>query len=146
MAVHAAARAIEIHAAGFRVTGLKVGDLHGTAPAAQGFSYGLLIVNESGNRFEIRVIQIKRRHSLVGAAGSHDGTDLVSADIFRNQRRSGKIGTGFPAGSIASMAEAALRREAALASLHLFAWIRLRRRRPRRTLRYRTGRPSRAIL
>ena len=127
MTLLATARTGEIGAAGFRISRLKIGNVHRTASAAQRFCLRFLIVNERDDGPKIRRTQIEWRHSLLGPALKRHRTDLVSTHVFRNQDRAGEIGPRFAARRIASMTETALRPEARLACLYLFGGISLRR-------------------
>src|SRR5438105_15752324 len=125
MALGTIPRAVEILLPGFRISGLKVRQIDGTASTTDRFSLGFLIVNECDDRAQVRIVEIKRRHSFVGASRPHQRADLVSARIFGNECRAREVWTGFATGRIATVAESALRSKTSLPGHDEFRRIRL---------------------
>src|SRR5262249_33257377 len=126
MTCRTAPRAVEILSSRFGVAGLEVGDVHRTARARR-LRLLLLIVNERDDRREVGVAEPDRRHPFVGAAVAHARTDLVAADVVAHERRARQVRAGLAAHRVASVAEAALRGEDALAGLQPLRRRRLRR-------------------
>ena len=78
--------------------------------------------------------RLNGRHALFRPAGAHHRTDLVAADVLRDDDRPREVRAGLAAHRVAAVAEAALRHEERLARADLFRRIRLLRHGLRRPL------------
>src|SRR5713101_6073295 len=122
MTFGASARAVEISNPRFGIPRLEISDVHRTPTPLLRFRFS--IMNKRDNRGELFVSGRKRRHSLVQPPISHDGADLFSMYVLRDQCRRGQVRTAFATCSVTSVAEAALPGEESLTGLYLFRRIR----------------------
>jgi hypothetical protein len=113
------------------------------APAARGeVCLPLLIVDEGDDRREVRVGEGEGWHALTWSPGADDRSEPIAAQVFGHERGARQIGAARTAGCIASVAEAALRRELRAAGFNLCRGILLGDLGLRRSLRCGTRLPA----
>ena len=142
MTRRAATHSVEIAVPGRGISDGQIRGVHGAAPAAKRFGLGLLVVDESDDRSQIRIAQAESRHTLVRASSANQRSDLITAIVFGDQLGASKVRPCFSACRVTAMAEAALRAKSQLAGLNLLDRVGLRRNGLRWTLR---GRALRGI-
>src|SRR5271163_1417928 len=119
MARGATTRSVEIETPSRGISSCQVRVVHRPSPAAQRFGLGLLVVDESDDGGQIRIVQPKGRHTLLRASAANHRSDPIATIVFRDQLGASEVRPCFSARGVPAMAEAALRAKPQLTGLNL---------------------------